>query len=98
MKIEHGKDYAFRFLENEGYHIEINSGEFEGVKFKYGQTKLEEDEEKGEASLNFEYDVVDDNGFGNLQQNEEFKDTIGKILISIIEENIQKYSEETNED
>lgn len=99
MKIKSGKDFVFHLPkegeENKGYYIELNSGKYEGVKFKYGQTAVEEDEEKGEAFLKFEYEVIDSNGKGDLENNEEFKNHIGNVLVSIIEENSKR---DVNED
>lgn len=94
MQLKSGKDFSFRLPkegeEDKGYHIELNSGEYEGVKFKYGQTSVEEDEEKGEAFLKFEYEILDSNGKENLENNEEFKNYIGNVLVSIIEENSKR--------
>lgn len=97
-KIQVGRDYAFRFpngtVDNEGYYIELNSGEFEGVRFKYGKVSVEENQEQGEASLLFEYDVLEPNGFDNLEKNENFKNRIGDVLMHIVEEGVKRTEKE----
>lgn len=98
--IQEGRDYSFRFnkdTENDdggGYYIELNSGVFEGVKFKYGKVSLEENEEKTEASLLFEYDVMESNGIENLEKNDEFKNRIGDILLHIVEKGVKTQEKE----
>lgn len=98
-EIQEGRDYAFRFNKddenvNEGYYIELNSGDFDGVKFKYGKVSVEENEEKTEASLLFEYDVIDSNGIENLEKSEEFKNRIGDILLNIVEKGVKNQEKE----
>lgn len=100
-EIKSGRDYAFRLPKSgssEGYYIELNSGEFEGVTYRYGQTKFEEDEEKQEAFVSFQYDILNSNGKENLEENEDFKNHIGNVLMSIIEENVRKNEEFIDKD
>lgn len=97
-KLEVGKDFMFRFPsetnKQEGYSIEFTAGDFAGVSFKYGEVSVQEDEEKQEASLVFEFDVIESNGIENLEQNEDFKNAMGNVLMSIIEEGIAAQTEE----
>ena len=93
-----GRDYMFKFPsetnKQEGYSIELTSGDFAGVNYKYGEVKVEEDEENGSASLVFSFDVVDANGIENLDINEDFKNVMGNVLMSIIEEGIISQTED----
>lgn len=75
-------------LDDIGYYINIMTGEFSGIDFKYGKVSFSPPEENtdGDAFLGFEYDVINTNGFENLEENIAFKNCMGDILVTIITE------------
>jgi len=69
--------------------IGIRNGEYEGTIFKYG--KIGVHEEDGEASLAFEYDVVETNGKDAEEFREgKFKEICGDILLKILSEQMKE--------
>jgi hypothetical protein len=87
-QIKEGVDFNFNIPEKDGsteLSIELTSGEYSGVTFSYGKVSFEEDVENEDASLVFEYTVIDSNGFDDLEENDDFKNHLGDILVSIIE-------------
>lgn len=98
-ELEEGKDYIFDISENNAgsINIKLTSGIFEGVIYNYGKVSGEEDKEKDEFYLQFEYNVVEPNGLENLENNIDFKNHIGDVLSSIISKNVGKYEETVEE-
>lgn len=98
-EIEEGKDYIFDIPENNvgSINLKLTSGIFEGVIYNYGKVAGEEDKEKGEFYLQFEYNIVDPNGIENLEINLDFKNHIGDVLSSIISKNAGTYEETVEE-
>jgi hypothetical protein len=90
IEYKEGEDYSLLIPEGEGESIDVKvlSGVFTGVIYNYGKVKVEENEEDGSAHLAFEYDVIDSNGFENLEETAEFKNYIGDVLVSMIMKNI----------
>jgi len=81
--------YTFNSRENKDYvTITINDGEFNKVEFHYGKVKVIE--ENDEAKLDFTYHI-DHSPYDNIdfETNEAFHQTIGDILIDIIENQIK---------
>lgn len=85
--IQEDIDYKFLFSEEEDFSefakIQLLTGEFSGVVYHYGKVSVQEDKENDQAFLNFEYDVVSDNGL-SLSESHDFKEHIGNILVGII--------------
>lgn len=64
--------------------IGINKGKFAGVVYKYGKvTPIEKD---GSLTMQFEYDIIENNAIPREQFGEEFFKLIGDILMEIIDE------------
>ena len=64
--------------------IGINTGKFAGVIYKYGKvTPIEKD---GGLTMQFEYDIIENNAIPREQFNDEFFKLIGDILMEILDE------------
>lgn len=87
--LKEGVDYSFVLgnKEGESYYVFLTSGDFSGVKYKYEQVSFEEDQEKEEVFLKFGYTIIERNDIENLEENLEFKNHIGDILINVLEKN-----------
>ena len=72
--------------------IGIKGGKFAGVGYKYGKVSFGEDNPDGTKPLQFEYDIVDNNGIQREQFGEEFFKLIGDILVEVMEEQIKDES------
>ena len=73
--------------------IMITKGEYEGIIYQYGRVSVaEEENEDGNMPLSFEYNVVDYNGheFQDLIESKEFKNTLGDILVEILDEQLEQ--------
>ena len=67
--------------------IGIKGGKFAGVVYKYGKVSFAKEEDKnGNLPLQFQYDIVDNNGIPREQFNDEFFNLIGDILVEVMEE------------
>ena len=66
--------------------IGIKGGKFAGVVYKYGKVSFGEDNPDGTKPLQFQYDIVDNNGIPREQFNDEFFNLIGDILVEVIDE------------
>ena len=78
----------FSYIETAKYPdqtcIGINKGKFAGVVYKYGKvTPIEKD---GSLTMQFEYDIIENNAIPREQFGEEFFKQIGDILMEIIDE------------
>ena len=70
--------------------IGIKGGKFAGVVYKYGRVSFgKEEDENGNLPLQFQYDIVDNNGIQREQFGEEFFKLIGDILVEVMEEQIK---------
>jgi hypothetical protein len=74
--------------DSEAVNIELSSGPFQGVVYSYGKVTTQEIKDKEEAYLTFEYDLIDSNGMEDLESDDNFKNHIGDILVSIIMKNL----------
>ena len=64
--------------------IGINEGKFAGVVYKYGTiTPIEKD---GVLTMQFEFDIVENNAIPREQFDDEFFTLIGDILMEVIDE------------
>ena len=68
--------------------IGIKDGKFiNGVVYKYGKVSFgKEEDENGNLPLQFQYDIVDNNGIPREQFDEDFFNLIGDILVEVMEE------------
>ena len=67
--------------------IGIKGGKFAGVVYKYGRVSFgKEEDENGNLPLQFQYDIVDNNGIPREQFDDEFFNLIGDILVVVMEE------------
>ena len=67
--------------------IGIKEGKFAGVVYKYGKVSFAKEEDKnGNLPMQFQYDIVDNNGIQREQFDNEFFKLIGDILVEVIEE------------
>ena len=65
----------------------IKTGKFAGVVYKYGKVSFgKEEDENGNLPLQFQYDIVDNNGIPREQFDEDFFNLIGDILVEVMEE------------
>ena len=72
--------------------IMITKGDYEGIIYKYGRVSVADKEnEDGTMPLSFNYQVIDSNGHvkETLDDSIDFKNTIGDILVEIIEEQME---------
>jgi len=68
--------------------IGINEGQYAGVIYKYGKvTPIEKD---GTATLQFEFDVLENNGLPRDVFGDKFFNYIGDILVEILDEKYRK--------
>lgn len=87
MKFEIDKDVHLELTENDPFanhsHITILEGEYEGLKFRYGDVKLEE---VGEGmKVSFHFDILE----GKVEDEEAFGQYIGSILFDIVNQQLQ---------
>lgn len=69
------------------YEIKINEDPFKGIKFTFGKVQFLPDEDDDKYTMNFEYDIIEDNGISYNKK--DFEQYIGKLLESIIEESLK---------
>lgn len=79
----------YQFVENKektwtAVGLTSKAGKYQGVVYKYGQVKVVENEEKTNASLQFEWDMLDSNGLPKESIKDDFFELAGKILEDII--------------
>lgn len=79
------EDYTFVEKEDsELYSIKILSGPYSGVIYTYGVVSIKEG--GGTATLKFDFRIEENNGHVELDNHSEFKNQIGDILVSILED------------
>jgi hypothetical protein len=80
--------------------ILITKGDYEGVIYQYGEISIAQHEnENGELPLSFKFYVVDYNNHNEeeLNASEEFKNTLGDILVEILDEQLEAGNLEYND-
>ena len=80
--------------------ILITKGKYTGVIYQYGRVAIAEKEnENGKLPLSFKYNVLDYNNFKEEELNSsvEFKDTLGDILVEILDEQLEAGNLEYND-
>lgn len=83
----------YKFVENKdktwsGIGLTEEAGKYQGVVYEYGKVAIVENEEKTEASLQFEWDMLDSNGLPKESIKDDFFELAGKILEDIIRKQI----------
>ena len=74
--------------------IEITKGKYIGLKFQYGSINFDE-QDGGGMSLNFDYNILNNPSMKTvLEEDQEFIDTLGKILMDVIQEELEEVGEE----
>lgn len=64
--------------------IGINKGDYAGVIYKYGKvTPIEKDDK---LTMQFEYDIIENNAIPREKFNDKFFELIGDILMDILDE------------
>ena len=83
-------DYIYLIPENdpEMVHIELLTGTYTGVVFKYDKVKFIEENE--EMYLQFSYTVIQYGILTNLESDLQFKNYIGDLLAEIMSKNMDQ--------
>lgn len=86
--LQQGVDFKLIIPENAesetAVFIQLLTGEYTGVTYAYGKVSAEEQVDDENASISFEFEIIDSNGIDNLDENVEFKNHIGNILVSLV--------------
>jgi hypothetical protein len=85
----------YTFVENKdktwtGVGLTAEAGKYQGVVYRYGKVTIDEDEKNENATLHFEWDVLDSNGLPKEMMGDDFFELIGDILVDIIDNNISE--------
>ena len=85
----------YTFVSNEdkkwqGIGLTQEAGFYRGVVYEYGKVSVVENEEKTEATLQFDFNVLDSNGLPQKAFGDDFFNLIGDVLQDIIKENIEQ--------
>ena len=86
--------------EDKWASILITKGKYKGIIYQYGRVSVaEEENEDGKMPLSFDYNVVDVNGHEKeeLDSSTEFKNTLGDILVEILDEQLEAGNLEYND-
>ena len=73
--------------------IGIKKGKFHGVVYKYGKVSFGEENENGQLTFSFEFDILDNNLLPREEFGEDWTNLIGDILVNIME---KQYAESDN--
>jgi hypothetical protein len=69
-------------------HLKLLNGIFKDTIYQYGKVKFDEDKETGDIYLKFVYNIVETPlNAEELEKDLNFKNKIGDILVSIMEQN-----------
>ena len=85
----------YTFVENKdktwtGIGLTEKAGKYQGVVYKYGKVSIDENKNNEDATLQFEWDMLDSNGLPKEMIGEDFFQLIGDILQDIILEQLDK--------
>lgn len=85
----------YTYVENkdqswQGIGLTEKAGKYQGVVYRYGEVKVNEDKENDSASLQFDFDVLDSNGLPKEMINDDFFKIIGDVLQDILREQLEK--------
>ena len=90
-------------VEREGedfYALRITEGEYENVIFTIGQVRIIENEDQTDATLKYDFkidQVPEQYNIKELNDNINFKNTIGNILVDILDEHADINAEKPKE-
>ena len=85
--------------EDKWASILITKGKYTGIIYQYGRVSVAEREnEEGNLPLSFDYNVVEYNNFkeDDIHSSTEFKNTLGDILVEILDEQLETNNLEYN--
>ena len=74
----------------QGIGLTEKAGFYQGVVFEYGKVSIVENEEKTEASLQFDYNVLDSNSLDREYFNDDFFQLLGDILQDLIDQQVNE--------
>ena len=85
----------YKFVENKkgnwtGIGLTEKAGKYQGVVYRYGKVSIVENEEKTEATLQFEWDMLDSNGLPKEMIGDDFFNLAGKILEDILKKQLDR--------
>jgi hypothetical protein len=85
----------YKFVTNKdntwtGIGLTKEAGKYQGVVYRYGKVSIEEDENGENATLQFEWDMLDSNGLPREMIGDDFFEMIGKILEDIISDQLEQ--------
>lgn len=87
-----GIDYKYIYpaKDDQSVHIQLLTGPYTDTVFKYGKVRFEEKD--GDGYLLFDYNVIKSTVSKpkKLEKNEDFKNTIGNMLVEIISTNLEQ--------
>ena len=95
------ENYSFVSRGNDKWaSFVITKGKYTGIIYQYGRVSVAEKEnEDGNLPLSFDYNVLD---YNNLKEEDihssvEFKNTLGDILVEILDEQLEADNLEYND-
>ena len=74
----------------QGIGLTEKAGFYQGVVYEYGKVSIVENEEKTEASLQFDYNVLDSNSLDRKYFNDDFFQLIRDILHDLIDQQVNE--------
>ena len=74
----------------QGIGLTEKAGFYKGVVYEYGKVSIVENEEKTEASLQFDYNVLDSNSLDREYFNDDFFQLLGDILQDLIDQQVNE--------
>jgi hypothetical protein len=88
---------TYSFVDNDlaiddAWHIKIKEGLFRDIVYKYGKIQIKENDISGEATLSFQYKIIDLPSHlveDDLNGSTDFMTLIGDILTHIIEDSFE---------
>ncbi len=94
-------NYTFVSRKDEKWaSIMLTDGKYKGVIYQYGKVSIpDQEDENGNMPLSFMFNVIDYNGFNEEEINSsvEFKNTLGDILVEILDEQLEAGNLEYND-
>ena len=74
----------------QGIGLTQEAGFYQGVVYEYGKVAVVENDEKTEATLQFDFNVLDSNGLPKEMFDDEFYSVIGKVLEELIDKQMKE--------
>ena len=74
----------------QGIGLTEKAGFYQWVVYEYGKVSIVENEEKTEASLQFDYNVLDSNSLDRKYFNDDFFQLLGDILQDLIDQQVNE--------